>query len=106
MLAWGEMFVLPSHGEHFGRVIIEAMAMAKPVVATMAGGVPEIVLAHETGLLVPPADPVALADAMLVLLNHPSQAAKYGAAGRRRVETHFSLERHVASMAALYREVM
>jgi len=105
LLTLCDVFVLPSLGEHFGRVLIEAMAMARAVVATDAGGVPEIVVHAETGLLVPPAQPKALAEAVLALLEDPSRAARLGAAGRRRAETSFSLTRHVAAVEALYEEL-
>ncbi|MBI4589248.1 MAG: glycosyltransferase family 4 protein [Candidatus Rokubacteria bacterium] len=106
ILALCDLFVLPSLGEHFGRVLIEAMAMAKAVVATDSGGVPEIVLHGETGLLVPPGQPKALAEAVLALLEDPARARGLGAAGRRRAESEFSLLRHVKSVEALYREVV
>ena len=106
VLALCDLFVLPSLGEHFGRVLIEAMAMARAVVATDAGGVPEIVLHGETGLLVPPAQPKALAEAVLALLEDPGRAARLGAAGRRRAETEFSLSRHVEAVEALYQELL
>jgi glycosyltransferase involved in cell wall biosynthesis len=105
LLALCDVFVLPSLGEHFGRVLIEAMAMARVVVATDAGGVPEIVVHGETGLLVPPAQPKPLAGAVLGLLEHPARAARLGAAGRRRAEATFSLTRHVAAVEALYTEL-
>jgi glycosyltransferase involved in cell wall biosynthesis len=105
-LALCDIFVLPSLGEHFGRVLVEAMAMAKAVVATDAGGVPEIVIHDETGLLVPPADPQALAEAVLSLLQDPTRAARLGAAGRRRAENEFSLAHHVEAVEALYREIL
>lgn len=104
LLAHSDLFVLPSHGEHFGRVVIEAMAMAKPVVATASGGVPEIVQDGETGLLVPPADPPALSRAMTNLIRDRATAQRMGLAGRRRVEERFSLERHVREMDAIYAE--
>ena len=106
LLALCAVFVLPSLGEHFGRVLVEAMAMGRPVVATDAGGVPEIVLPGETGLLVPPAQPKALAEAVLALLDDPARAAALGAAGRRRAETEFSLARHAAAVEALYGEIL
>ncbi len=101
-LALFDLFVLPSLGEHFGRVVLEAMAMAKPVVATDAGGVPEIVLHGQTGILVPPADPTAMAAAVVNLLQDRAMADRLGQAGRRRVESEFSLARHVEAMEALY----
>jgi glycosyltransferase involved in cell wall biosynthesis len=101
-----DLFVLPSLGEHFGRVLLEAMAMAKPVVATRAGGVPEIVLDGQTGLLVPPADPAALAAAIVALVQDGARAERMGAAGRRRVVSEFSLARHVEAVEAVYRELL
>ncbi len=106
LLALCDLFVLPSVAEHFGRVIIEAMAMGKAVVATDAGGVPEIVIPGETGLLVSPAQPKALAEAVVTLLEDRPRAQRLGLAGRHRVETRFSLARHVEDVEALYREVV
>lgn len=105
LLALCDLFVLPSLGEHFGRVLIEAMGMAKAIVATDAGGVPEIVVHGETGLLVPPAQPKPFADAVLALLADPAGATRFGLAGRRRAETLFSLPRHVQAVEGLYGEV-
>lgn len=106
LLALCDVFALPSLSEHFGRVLIEAMAMAKPVVATDAGGVPEIVIHGETGLLVPPAEPKPFADAVSYLLNNPMLASRMGLAGRRRVEAEFSLERHAAAVQGVYQEIV
>lgn len=106
LLALCDLFVLPSLGEHFGRVLIEAMGMAKAIVATDAGGVPEIVVHGETGLLVPPAQPKPFADAVLSLLADPARAARFGLAGRRRAEAQFSLDRHVRAVEALYGELL
>jgi glycosyltransferase involved in cell wall biosynthesis/2-polyprenyl-3-methyl-5-hydroxy-6-metoxy-1,4-benzoquinol methylase len=105
LLALGDVVVMPSLGEHFGRVLIEAMAMARPVVATDAGGVPEIVVSGETGLLVPPGRADALADAVRSLLAAPERAAAFGRAGRLRAEREFSLARHVRNVEALYDEL-
>jgi glycosyltransferase involved in cell wall biosynthesis len=105
LLALGDLFVLPSLAEHFGRVLIEAMALGKPVVATAAGGVPEVVADGETGLLVPPADPEALAGAVEALLADRERAARLGVAARRRAETAFSQAGHAEAMAALFREL-
>nr|MBI3613634.1 glycosyltransferase family 4 protein [Nitrospirota bacterium] len=106
LLALCDVFVLPSLGEHFGRVLIEAMGMAKAIVATDAGGVPEVVAHGETGLLVPPAQPKPLADAVLSLLADPARAARLGLAGRKRAEAQFSLDRHVRAVEALYGELL
>jgi glycosyltransferase involved in cell wall biosynthesis len=106
ILALADLFVLPSLGEHFGRVLIEAMAMGKAVVATDAGGVPEVVLNRETGLLVPPAQPEALAAAVLALLRDPARARRLGEAGRLRAEAEFGLARHVEAVEVLYEELL
>jgi glycosyltransferase involved in cell wall biosynthesis len=106
LLALGDCFVLPSVEEPFGRVLIEAMAMARPIVATDAGGVPEIVVHGETGLLVPPAAPDRLAAAVGALLGDPPRAARLGAAGRRRAESAFSLAGHAAAVEGVYREAL
>ncbi|HKB26083.1 MAG TPA: glycosyltransferase family 4 protein, partial [Methylomirabilota bacterium] len=106
LMALGDLLVLPSLAEPFGRVLIEAMAMARAVVATSAGGVPEIVVHGETGLLVPPADPRALAAAVRELLDDPARAARLGAAGRRRAQAEFGLARHAAAVGALYDELL
>ena len=106
ILALCDLFALPSLAEHFGRVLIEAMAMEKAVVATEAGGVPEIVIHGETGILVPPAQPKALAEAVVTLLEDRPRALRLGRAGRHRVESTFSLVRHVETVEALYREVL
>ncbi|MFQ5847666.1 MAG: glycosyltransferase [Candidatus Methylomirabilales bacterium] len=102
ILALCDLFVLPSLGEHFGRVLIEAMAMARPVVATDAGGVPEIVNDGHTGILVQPGDPSGLASAILWLLEHPKRSKEMGAAGRKRVIEHFSIETHVRGVENVY----
>lgn len=84
-----DLYVQPSVAEGMPNSILEAMAAGLPVVATSAGGTPEVVVDGETGLLVPPRDPVALADAILRLLNDPPVAEVFGRAGRARVEANF-----------------
>jgi glycosyltransferase involved in cell wall biosynthesis len=88
-------------GEPFGQVIIEAMAAGKPVVATNGGGVPEIVLDGETGLLVPMGDPAAMADAIRWMIDNPNSAAEMGCTGRRRVEENFTIEKTVTRVEAV-----
>lgn len=104
-LAAGDVFVLPSLGEHFGRVLLEAMAMRKAVVATNAGGVREIVKAGNTGVLVPPSDSAAMAQAVQGLLTNRSLADYLGANGRQRVEERFTLDRHLRAVGDLYRSL-
>jgi len=106
VLALCDVFVLPSESEGFGRVLVEAMAMAKAVVATTVGGIPEIVLDGETGLLVPSAAAVPLADAVRALLDDPARAARLGGAGRARAESTFSLGAHVDAVERVYAEIL
>jgi glycosyltransferase involved in cell wall biosynthesis len=82
------------------------MAMVKPVVATRTGGIPDIVVHEETGLLVAPGDPKALASAVGVLLDDKSRWAVLGQAGRRRVERLFTVETMVSKLVACYEAVI
>lgn len=100
-----DVFVISSIIEGMPNALLEALALERPVVATRVGGIPEIVTHGESGLLVPPSNPAAMADAILRLLDDPRTAAAYGAAGRRTVETRFSLDAMAASFTALYEEM-
>jgi glycosyltransferase involved in cell wall biosynthesis len=93
LLAALDVFVLASRAEAFPLVVLEAMAAARPVVATDVGGVREAVVHGETGLLVPPEDPEALADAVLDLLGDVNKRRALGQAGRAWVKREFTLER-------------
>jgi len=106
ILAALDVVVVPSHTEGLSNALLEAMAMARPVVATAVGGNPDAVEAGVTGLLVPPNDPEALAAAVLRLLDHPDEARRLGEAARRRVLADFSLDRMVAGYEALYRSLL
>ena len=86
LLAGCDLFVLPSLFEGLPLSILEAMAAGKAVVATAIGGNDEAVVDGVTGLLVPPADPEALADALRTLLREPERRRRLGEAGRRRAE--------------------
>jgi glycosyltransferase involved in cell wall biosynthesis len=105
-LAAFDLFVLPSVMEGFGIVLIEAMAMAKPVVATSVGGIPEVIDDGVTGFLVPPRDPESLVRKIRFLLAHPEVRAKMGEAGRLRVLARFSTERMIGELQRLYGELI
>jgi glycosyltransferase involved in cell wall biosynthesis len=92
LLAGARALVVPSIYEGMPLVVLEAMAAGVPVVASSVSGIPEVVVDGETGWLVPPEDPAALAAALAVALEDPAEAARRGAAGRRRVEERYRPE--------------
>jgi glycosyltransferase involved in cell wall biosynthesis len=101
-LAASEFLVHPSDNEPFGRVLIEAMAQSKPVVAFRTGGIPEIITHKKTGYLVDPRTSGALCAGMRWILEHPEESRIMGVAARDCVVTRFSLERHVREMETLF----
>ena len=100
-----DVFALSSVIEGMPNVLLEALAAEKPAVVTSAGGMPEIVIHEETGLLVPPAAPSVLAAELLRLLARPEDCVRFGKAGRRLVERRFSAAAMIASYAGLYEEL-
>ncbi|MCU0494465.1 MAG: glycosyltransferase family 4 protein [Chloroflexaceae bacterium] len=89
VMAWykrSAVFCLPSVQEGFGIVFLEAMASGIPIVATTAAAIPEVVPHRQAGILVPPASPAALAEALLELLENPVRCAEYGSFGQHYVE--------------------
>ena len=101
-----DLFVQPSHYEGLPTTVLEAMAAGLPVVATAVGGTPEVVVDGVTGLLVPPRDSAALAQAIAALLRDPELRGRMGKAGRERVAQHFSVERMVRKTERLYAELL
>jgi L-malate glycosyltransferase len=99
------LFCLSSHMEGLGTSLLDAMAFGRPVVATAAGGIPEAVEDGKTGLLVPPRDPRALADALHALLTDEARARAMGAAGRQRFLDRFSAAHMVEETLKTYDEV-
>ncbi len=97
-----DVFVLPSLWEGLPLVLIEAAILGRPIVATDIDGSREIIRDGETGLLVPPADPKALAGAVLRLLDDPSLARRLGEASRKDIPPVYSLERMIAETERLY----
>ena len=94
--------IVPSLGEGFGMVALEAMERSRAVIASSVGGLPEIVSHGETGLVVPPADADALAEAIVALASDLARAAEMGRAGRERALREFTPERCVERVEALY----
>lgn len=92
--------------EPFGMVIIEGMAMEKPVIASKAGGALDIVVDGETGLLVEMGDVKALGQAIRTLLGRQEQRRTMGLAGRARVEEQFTSRRYASQMSAIYRDLV
>ena len=97
-----DVFVAPSRYESFGLIYVEAMAWAKPVVGCRAGGIPAVVTDGETGLLVPPGDTPALAEALARLARDPALRARLGAAARADVDARFSREALARASIELY----
>lgn len=96
-----DILVLPSLNEGMGRVLVEAMAAGKPIVASKVGGIPDLVQHGINGLLVPPGDEKALADGIRQLLDDPQKANMMGRRGRERCHE-FSLDAMVKKIDALY----
>ncbi len=105
VMAGLDVFVQPSLWEGFGLVLLEAMARDLPIIATHVSAIPEIVQDGETGLLVPPKDAAALADAVRQLVDDPQLRQKMGEAGRTRLDNHFSEAKMVEATAELYRSL-
>jgi len=100
------MVVMPSREDSLPLVALEAAQLARPIVATRVGGLPEVVVHHETGLLVDKEDSAGLAQAISFLIDNPDAAVRMGKAAQRRVEAVFSWERHVDAYDALYRRLI
>ena len=100
-----DLFVLPSHSEGSANVLLEAMMAGVPIVATRAGGNPEIVVDQETGLLAGVAEPTALANAVARLLEDRALASRFVAGARARATREFSLDRYRQRLASYYAEV-
>ncbi len=100
-----DLFVLPSMNEGMGRVIVEAMAAGKPVVASKVGGIPDLVKHNDTGLLVPPGDVDALSKALIKLLNDPGKAKKMGENGKAYCNK-FSLRAMLDKIDGLYQGLL
>ncbi|GAB4481252.1 MAG: glycosyltransferase family 4 protein [Anaerolineales bacterium] len=101
-----DVFVLPSRLETWGDVLPEAMAFGLPCIGVQSDAMGEIITGAETGLIVPPEDPQALAAALLRLFRDPDLRARMGRAGRRRVEALFTWERVAAAMCPVIEKII
>jgi len=101
-----DLFVLPSLSEGFGLALLEAMAEAKPIVATNVGGIPEVIIDGKTGKLVPPKDSKALADAIIYMYNNRLESLEMGRQGKKRVEANFDICQTAVTTERLYCQLM
>jgi glycosyltransferase involved in cell wall biosynthesis len=106
LLAAFDVFALPTWEEPCAVAFLEAMAMAKPVVAWQSGGTPEMVVHGQTGLLVEPNSAPLLADALLEVLRDPELRRRFGAAGRKRVVERLNPRRMCQDMVEVYRHLL
>jgi glycosyltransferase involved in cell wall biosynthesis len=106
VLAGADLMVHPSVEEGFGIALLEGMSQECAVVASRAGGIPEVVEDGVTGLLVPPASPPHLAAAVVELLADPARRCRMGGAGRRRLEQHFTIGAMLDHYGDLYARVL
>jgi glycosyltransferase involved in cell wall biosynthesis len=101
-----DIFVLTSEQEGLPRVILEAMLMGKPVVASNVSGPSELVVDGETGFLVPAKNPQAFANGILKLIKNPTLRTQMGEKARKRVIENFSIEKYVAGVESVFNEVL
>ena len=106
VLAALDVLVLSSLKEGLPMILLEGMAMAKPVVATQIEGISEVVEHGKTGILVPPEDPQALAEGIIALLRDEDKARRMGQAGRKRVEEKFSVDEMVRRTQGVYESMV
>lgn len=111
-LARAHIFALPSvtcpdgSREGFGVVFLEAQAMAKPVIGSRCGGIPEAIADGETGFLVEERDSAALAEKLVLLAQDPDLRARLGTAGRLRIQNHFNIYKQAALLEEMYSEII
>ena len=101
-----DLFVMSSAQEGLGTAVIDALALGKPVVATNSGGIPEVILDGETGRLVAPGDPAALAEGIVELLTNPERAKRMARRGQEMVRQKFSVEAMVDKNVEVYHQIL
>ena len=106
ILRGGDLYAMPSHLEGLGTSVLDALACGLPVVATRAGGIPEMISDEENGLLVPPKDSSALARAFVRLLKDPAEAARYAEAGPKTVASRYTVDHMVEGNLRIYERLV
>lgn len=106
IIATFDLSVLPSFFEGMGRVLLEAMAMGVPVIGSDVGGIPDLIRHGREGLLVPPGDAAALAEAIAKVVKNPQSAEKMGRAGTKRVSEKFSARKMVQDIEQVYLDAL
>jgi teichuronic acid biosynthesis glycosyltransferase TuaC len=106
LLSAADIFVFPTHNEGLPNALLEAMACGLPIVATRAGGIPEVVTDRKSGILINPQDCNSLSNTIEYLLDHEAVARQMGAAGKQYVEANFSWEHNARETIEIYREVL
>jgi len=106
LYAASDVFVLPSLSEGFPKVVLEAMACGKPVIATNVGGVPEVIISGQSGIIVGPRDSQKLADAIIQVFSDSQLADKMGVQGRRIVEKYFTWEVTAKETIKVYEKIL
>ena len=101
-----DIFIQPSVEEAFGLVFVEAGAKAKPVIATAVGGIKEIIVSKETGLLVPPSSPKAVENALAILINSAPLGKQYGENGYKRISEYFSLTNMINKYTDIFNQAV
>lgn len=101
-----DLLVTPSRVEAFGRVLLEAMAVGTPIVASRVGGIPEIVSSDELGILVPPLDAIQLAHAIFTLMTNTDLRQRIAKNARNHVEAEYSIKSHARHVEAIYTELL
>jgi glycosyltransferase involved in cell wall biosynthesis len=106
ILRAADLFVLSSRCEGCPMVILESMALGIPIVATNVGGVPELVVDNQTGMVIEPDNPTALANGLYELLHNRERAACFAEQGQQRLVQFFAVEKSAQTMTNLYRQVV
>jgi glycosyltransferase involved in cell wall biosynthesis len=101
-----DIFVLPSLSEGMPVSVIEAIFMSKPVIATSVGGTPEVIQDGQTGLLIPPADPERVAEAIITMIENPELRHKFAQAGHKRALSHFTVDRMTKRYEDIFIELL